>query len=104
MIAYGLPPGSRVWVAQGSDDMWTNSDYLMAEVIDTLRVGNWLVANRDVERSKQSPQPEPFTRPADMRADRERASRVMEKASKGADFMTMVAARRAEMAARQQQQ
>ena len=62
--------------------MWSQTDYLLASLIDAQREANWMKANTGVERSKQSAPPKPVERPADLRrahADAEKATAMAAK-------------------------
>ena len=62
--------------------MWSQTDYLLASLIDAQREANWMKANTGVERSKQSAQPKPVERPADLRRARDDAEKATAMAAK----------------------
>lgn len=59
---FAAPPGTAVFHAL--ERGWTTSDYLLAHVIDGLRINNW---QRTEGATKRPPRgvPEPFPRPGD---------------------------------------
>ena len=75
-----LRPGSRVSQAAMEDDAWTSADYFLATILDALQENTWATVNRGVEKSKQSPHPDPIDRPSDARAERDRQRSMVEKA------------------------
>lgn len=62
---FASPPGTAVFHA--IEKGWTTTDYLLAHVIDGIRVNNW---QRTEGATKRPPRdvPEPFPRPADLEA------------------------------------
>lgn len=61
-VIFAAPPGSAVFHAV--EKGWTTTDYLLAHVIDGVRVNNW---QRTEGARKRPPRnvPDPFPRPAD---------------------------------------
>lgn len=59
---FAAPPGSAVFHAV--EKGWTTADYLLAHVIDALKINNW---QRTDGARKQPPRnfPDPFPRPGD---------------------------------------
>lgn len=60
---FASPPGTAVFHAL--EQGWTTTDYLLAHVIDGLRVNNW----QRTEGARKKPprgQPDPFPRPSDL--------------------------------------
>lgn len=41
VLANALPPGSATHTALSSDDAWTTTDHLLANVVDLLNGANW---------------------------------------------------------------
>jgi len=70
----------------GGQQIWTQTDYLLADVYDAVAGVHWAVANKDVPRAKWSELPKPHPRPGmetrrkitadDLRAFRERTKGV----------------------------
>ena len=75
-----LRPGSRIAQANMTDDAWTSADYFSAAILDAIQANTWTTANRGVEKSKRSAHPDTIDRPKDLRQERERRSRQVEKA------------------------
>ncbi len=83
VITCQLKPGARVWQARLDDRMLTGDQHFALQTLDSLAQLTWVVANKDVEKSKRSKPPKPYPRPADMRADRDRAARERVRAQRG---------------------
>jgi hypothetical protein len=84
----GLPPDSATRIAMnGQEPLWSRTDYILADLIDSNNGVAWLVANRDVPKRNQSSYPESYPRPgaetkpkksitaADLKAFRERTNK-----------------------------
>lgn len=67
-MIFAAPPGSAVFHAV--EKGWTVSDYLLAHIIDGVRITNW---QRTEGASKKPPRnvPEPFPRPGDAKTDKD---------------------------------
>lgn len=63
-----------------TDDAWTVDHYLDAEIADRLGYLYWLIANKDVPKSKRAKEPKPLPRPADERKQRAKAEYHLQKA------------------------
>jgi hypothetical protein len=83
---FAAPPGTAVFhaVEQG----WTTSDYLLAHVIDGIRITNW---QRTEGATKKPPRnvPEPFDRPGDREDQGQQQSNVGDVVSFGAGTATV---------------
>ena len=86
VVASQLPPGSRVHVAETSDEAWTHAEYQAADLTDLAHMLLWATVNRGVEKSKQTKQPEPVPRPADARQKRRDEVRRADTAEKFKEF------------------
>ena len=64
-MIYASPPGSAVFHAV--EKGWGTTDYLLAELIDGIAVGNW---QRTGDAQQKNPQhfPKPFPRPVEPKA------------------------------------
>ena len=74
-LALHLPAGAQTWLSMGADSAWEVSDYLMALIADLLAAANW---QRGDGKGKR---PQPLDRPADMKKQRDRVDKAMEKAA-----------------------
>jgi hypothetical protein len=64
VLIWGLPPDSvtRQAINKGKP-LWTTTDFLIADLIDSTQYTTWVVANKDVKRQDQSKPPKPYPRP-----------------------------------------
>lgn len=63
VLVYGLPPDSATRQAINKGPVWTNTDYLLADLVDATQHTTWVIANREVARHERSKPPEPYPRP-----------------------------------------
>lgn len=62
----GLPPDSATRIAMnGKEPLWSRTDYILADLIDSNNGVAWLVANQDAPQWKRSQFPDPYPRPGD---------------------------------------
>lgn len=80
LLAASLPPSSRVSMVMQTDDMWSPTDYLIADLRDSVQNLIWVSANKGVEKSKQTEQPKPTLRPADFRKKEQQDDERLRKA------------------------
>lgn len=92
VVASQLRPGSRVWQALKTDAMWTPEQYMAATLIDAVNLNSWISANYGVEEGKQSPRPELYPRPGDLREEDDSEARM----SKNARLMAAALSRKKE--------
>ncbi|AKY02162.1 tail assembly chaperone [Streptomyces phage SF1] len=83
----GLPPDSATRIAMnGKEPLWSRTDYILADLIDSNNGVAWLVANQEVPVWKRGKYPDPYPRPgmesrkkeitlADLEAFRERTTK-----------------------------
>ncbi len=83
VITSQLRPGARVWQARMDDRMLTGDQYFHLQTLDGIAQLTWVLANKDLEKSKRSKPPKPHPRPADMRANRDKAAREQARADRG---------------------
>ena len=63
MLLSHLPPDSATVRSIAGEPGWTVTDYLLATVIDTIAVSNWLfVSANSGKKGGRSPQPKPVPR------------------------------------------
>ncbi|MFD5308182.1 hypothetical protein [Streptomyces ardesiacus] len=68
----GLPPDSATRIAMnGKEPLWSRTDYILADLIDSNNAVAWLVANQDVPATRKSTFPDPYPRPGDQPRKRE---------------------------------
>ena len=67
--------------------MWTTQEHLLAHLIDAVQANTWVAQNKDVDRTKQSKQPKPFPRPADLRKQAEKGERDAEQGRAHREFV-----------------
>lgn len=75
VLALYLPLGAATWMEAGTDTAWSVSDYLLAEIVDSVHWIIWQLGGR------KSQKPKPIDRPAQMREAREKRERVLAKAA-----------------------
>lgn len=75
VLALYLPPGAAVWQEAGTDSAWDTTDYLLAEVVDTLKWANYQRAGGKGQK------PEPLPRPAQLREIREKRRKAFDRAA-----------------------
>jgi len=62
-LIFAAPPGTAVFHA--FEQGWTTTDYLLAHVIDGVRIGNWQQTDGARKRPPRNV-PDPFPRPSDL--------------------------------------
>ncbi|WP_328546789.1 hypothetical protein [Streptomyces platensis] len=64
VLIWGLPPDSatRQAINKGRP-LWSTTDYLLADLVDSTMHTTWAIANKDVPRHEQSKPPRPYPRP-----------------------------------------
>lgn len=64
VLIRGLPADSATRMAMNeSQPLWTRTDFLIADLIDTTNSVAWVTANKDVPRKDQGKFPDPYPRP-----------------------------------------
>lgn len=64
VLIRGLPPDSATRIAlNGRDPLWTRTDHVLADLVDSVNSVAWITANHDRKRSEQTKFPEPYPRP-----------------------------------------
>ena len=71
-----LPPGALTWQEVGSDNAWSVSDHLLADVADSLHAANWQRAGGKGEK------PTPVPRPSDLKDTKDRRTAMLDKAAR----------------------
>lgn len=83
---FASPPGSAIFHA--IEKGWTTTDYLLAHVIDGIRINNW---QRTEGATKRPPRdvPEAFPRPADLEAKQDTTKQVGDTVAFGSSTATV---------------
>ncbi|GAA3473884.1 hypothetical protein GCM10018965_084370 [Nonomuraea roseola] len=72
----GLPRGSALHIAtEGDAATWSTSDYLLANAVDYLAIGNWLFVSANSKKGARNPRPEPVPRPGSQKKTQEEPRR-----------------------------
>jgi hypothetical protein len=66
VLVRGLPADSATVRALEPSMQWGSNEYLLAHILDVLRVGNWLVVESNKRRGARNPYPQPVPRPGDV--------------------------------------
>lgn len=82
VLATQLPPGARVWQAEGGEPSWANEDYWFAGLVDEVRRLTWEVATWGAERGRKGQPPKPLQRPKDKRAEKVKAVEASKNAAR----------------------
>lgn len=62
--------------------MWTQENYLLADLVDALQINTWVTANKGAKESEQSSKPTPIQRPSDIRGEEQKAIKAADTARK----------------------
>lgn len=65
VLVRGLPADALTVQALHIEASWGTTEYLLAEVLDTLRQANWLTVELNKKKNARNPQPERVPRPGD---------------------------------------
>jgi hypothetical protein len=65
VLIRGLPADALTVQALHVEASWSATEYLLAEVLDTLRQANWLTVELNKKKSARNPQPERVPRPGE---------------------------------------
>jgi len=65
VLVRGLPADALTVQALHVEASWSATEYLLAEVLDTLRQANWLTVELNKKKSARNPQPERVPRPGE---------------------------------------
>ncbi|MET9425649.1 hypothetical protein ABZY06_33935 [Streptomyces sp. NPDC006540] len=47
------------------EPLWSRTDHMIADLIDSTTALRWLIANKDVPENRRRPFPDPYPRPGD---------------------------------------
>lgn len=65
VLMRGLPADSATVRSIDPAAQWNSTEYLLAHVLDAVRVGNWLVVESNKRKGARNPYPQPVPRPTD---------------------------------------
>lgn len=63
VLIRGLPPDSATRQAMNGEPLWSRTDFILADLVDSTNSVQWTIANKDQERRNRQPTPEPYPRP-----------------------------------------